>query len=82
MPVSAAEIRLAFREKLKTLSCPHCDTAYTDFACDWSEAWSQGRREAIRELGHDERDGPIKLKCELCDGAALTNVFLTPPQRA
>lgn len=80
MAVSAEEIRRAFREKIKTLACPHCDTTYTDFACDWSEAWSEGRREAIRELGYDERDGPVKLKCELCGGAALTDVFLTPPK--
>lgn len=80
MPISAEEIHRAFRESIKTLSCPHCATDYTDYACDWSEAWSEGRREAIRELGHDERDGPVKLKCELCGGKALTDVFSTPPK--
>lgn len=80
MPISAEEIRRAFNEKLKTLACPHCQTEYTDFSVEWTEAWLQGRRDAMNDLGTTERDGPIKLKCELCGGQALTNVFLTPPK--
>lgn len=82
MPVSAEEIRLAFRAGLKTLSCPHCEIGYSDYAVDWSEAWLHGRRDAMHDLGKEERDGPVKLKCELCDGFALTDAFLSPPRKA
>lgn len=78
MPVSAEDIRKAFNEKLKTLACPHCGAGYTAFAASWSEAWREGRREAIQELGFDERDGPVKLRCEACGGKAMTNAFLKP----
>lgn len=79
MPVSFDEVRKAFNDKLKTLSCPHCDAAYTDHAVEWTEAWLEGRRDAMRELGGNERDGPVKLKCGLCGGQAMTSSFLTPP---
>lgn len=80
MPISAEEIRHAFNEKLKTLACPHCATEYTDYSAEWTQAWLQGRRDAMHDLGTTERDGPVKLKCELCAGQALTNAFLTPPE--
>ncbi len=67
---------------LKTLSCPHCALTYTDCAVEWTEAWLEGRRDAMRDLGYEERDGPVKLKCELCGGVALTNVFGSPPEAA
>lgn len=80
MAISAQEIRQAFHDQIRTLACPHCETNFTDFAVEWCEAWLDGRREAMRDLGREERDGPVKLKCELCGGAALTDVFLTTPK--
>ena len=82
MGVSAGELRQAFHDRLKTLSCPHCALTYTDYAVEWAEAWLEGRRDAMRELGYEERDGPIKLKCELCGGVASTNVFGSPAEPA
>jgi hypothetical protein len=69
-----------FNAKLKTLACPHCGEAYTDFTAEWLHAYLEGRRDALNDLGTTERDGPVKLKCELCGGRAITNVFLTPPK--
>ena len=82
MPVSAEEIRQAYRAAIKALPCPHCAETYTDDAIAWSEAWSEGRRDALQALGRDERDGPIKLKCALCGGYALTDAFFSAPRRA
>ena len=82
MGVSAEEVRRAFRDMLKTLSCPHCALTYTDCAVEWTEAWLEGRRDAMRDLGYEERDGPVKLKCELCGGVAFTNAFGSPPEAA
>ena len=79
---SREEIFKAFREKAKTLRCPHCDTEYTDVAVDWCDAWLEGRRDTLEELRFDERDGPIKFKCELCGGTAWSNAFLSPPTPA
>ncbi len=80
MPVSAEEIRQAFRDRLKALPCPHCGRAYTDRAVEWCEAWLEGRRDLMRELGRDARDGPIKLKCEACGDYAMTNAFFAAPK--
>ncbi|MBL8546835.1 MAG: hypothetical protein JNL81_10245 [Hyphomonadaceae bacterium] len=79
MPVSREEVRRAFAEKLKTLSCPHCGARFTEFTAAWNEVWSEGRRDALHELKLQERDGPVKLKCGSCGGRSMTNVFLTPP---
>jgi len=79
MNTSAAEVEKAYREALKALTCPHCNTEYTDYAAEWSDAWREGRRDTLREVDKEERDGPVKLKCELCGGLALTNAFLTAP---
>ena len=51
MGVSAEEVRRAFRDMLKTLSCPHCALTYTDCAVEWTEAWLEGHRDAMRDLG-------------------------------
>ena len=80
MPASPEDIRAAFNAKLKTLRCPHCAAAYTDFAIAWYGAWSEGRRDVLRALTRQERDGPVKLKCESCGGRAMTNAFLGPPK--
>lgn len=80
MPVSAAEVREAFLDRLKTLRCPHCDAQYTDRAVAWCEGWLEGRRDALREFNRQERDGPIKLECEVCAGRATTNPFFSPPK--
>lgn len=81
MATSTDTIRKAFADKLKTLKCPYCELAYTDYAVDWSEAWMEGRRDTLRDVGMNERDGPAKLKCELCGQLAMTNAFLSPPQK-
>ena len=78
--ISAADVERAFREELKALSCPHCDSRYTDYAATWSDAWREGRLDAQRELDRVGRDGPLKLKCELCGGKALSDAFLSPPK--
>jgi uncharacterized C2H2 Zn-finger protein len=80
--VTREEIAKAFREKAKTLRCPHCDTLYTDAAVDWCDAWLEGRQDTLDELRLAERDGPIKFKCELCNGTAWSNAFLVPPTPA
>lgn len=63
-----AEVGLAFRETVKTLQCPACKQAFTDFAVNWVDAWREGRRDLAMAQGQydGERDGPFKLKCEQC----------------
>lgn len=75
MTNSAQQIRQAFRERIKTLHCPYCDVAYSDPALDWAEAWQEGRRDLMIENGWQERDGPYKLRCELCGHRAWLNYF-------
>jgi uncharacterized C2H2 Zn-finger protein len=77
VPVSREEVDQAYRARIKTLSCPHCGAAFTDYAVDWSKAWLQGRRDALRELNRQERDGAIKLQCEACGEQAQTDVFFS-----
>nr|CAA9264449.1 hypothetical protein AVDCRST_MAG63-2604 [uncultured Armatimonadetes bacterium] len=65
----------SFRRMIRSLDCPFCGLGYTDHAVDWGWAWSEGRADALREQGRDERDGPFKLKCELCGKRAWLNYF-------
>lgn len=68
MSISAEEVKHSFREAIKCLSCPVCETQLTDFAVDWGEAYHEGQRDLLRELGlAGGRDGEFRLKCELCD---------------
>ena len=82
MPASVDDVTRAFNDRLKALACPHCKAIYTDYAVNWCDGWLEGGRDAMRELGVPERDGPIKLKCEACGGLAVTNAFFSPPKPA
>ena len=79
-----AEVELAFREMVKTLRCPACERAFTDFAVDWGDAWREGRRDLLRDQGHHdgERDVPFKLKCELCGQKSWLNYVGRSVRRA
>lgn len=66
MPVPAEEVERAFNALVKSLRCPHCDVEFSDYAVDWGWAWCEGRQDRLREEGLEERDGPFKLRCELC----------------
>lgn len=72
---SKEEIRQAFRARVKEIACPRCGEFYSDWALDWGEAWYEGRRDLLAEMGGDERDGPYKLCCELCDTRVWLNYF-------
>lgn len=65
----------AFREMVKELQCPGCELEFTDFAVEWGWAWCEGRRDLMTEEGWQERDGPFKLKCELCGHRSWLNYF-------
>jgi hypothetical protein len=80
--ITRDEVHAAFRAALKRLHCPTCDFEYTDSAVDWAEAWLEGRLDLMREEGKFGRDGPIKLRCELCGARAWTDAFLSAPKRA
>lgn len=60
---------------VKSLVCPHCELEFTDFAVDWGDAWVEGRLDLMDEIGRQERDGPYKLKCELCGKRSWLNYF-------
>jgi hypothetical protein len=70
-----AEVEASFRAMVKSLHCPNCDLEFTDFALTWSDAWLEGRHDLIAEDGGQERDGPYKLKCELCGHRSWLNYF-------
>lgn len=76
-PISGSkeELEKAFRDNLKNHICPNCNTQFTDYAIDWGDAWGEGRREALREQDIVERDGPFKIKCELCDSKYYYEYF-------
>lgn len=67
---------------IKAIPCPSCGVEFSDFAVEWGEAWSEGRRDCLRELGPQERDGPHKVKCELCGERAFINYFANTASRA
>jgi hypothetical protein len=70
-----AEVEASFREMVKSLRCPSCDLEFTDFALIWGDAWLEGRHDLMVEDGGQERDGPYKLKCELCGHRSWLNYF-------
>lgn len=72
---TAAEIEMAFRNTVKAKKCPHCEMEFTDFSIEWGDAWQEGRDDLMKESGLQERDGPCKLKCELCGGKSWFNYF-------
>lgn len=62
---------------LKRIPCPSCDLPYTDNAVQWAEGWIAGRVDLYVELqgAVQERDGPVKIRCELCEAKAWINYF-------
>lgn len=72
---SSDELQDPFRDMIKSIACPHCELEFTDFAADWGDAWCEGRRDLMDEHGWQERDGPYKLKCELCGKRSWLNYF-------
>lgn len=73
--VTAAEIESAFRKAVKSHRCPGCELEFTDAAVDWGHAWCEGRHDLLVEQGCTERDGPFKLKCELCGHKSWCDYF-------
>lgn len=78
----AQEQRQAFRDQVKALRCPHCQVEFSDAALDWAEAWLEGRFDLMQEAGWQERDGPYKLRCELCGQRSWLNYFTWTVERA
>lgn len=74
---TGAEVEEPFQTLVKSLHCPNCDLAFTDFALAWGAAWREGRRDLLFEQGclDGERDGPNKLQCELCGQRSWLNCF-------
>jgi hypothetical protein len=69
------DVKRAFRDMVKRIQCPSCGLEFTDAAVDWGEAWSEGRRDSLVELEMQDRDGPYKVKCELCETRSFINYF-------
>jgi uncharacterized C2H2 Zn-finger protein len=65
----------AFRDLVTSLHCPACNEPFTDAATNWGFAWHEGRIDALREEGVQERDGPFKVKCEWCGHRSLIDYF-------
>jgi hypothetical protein len=66
---------------VKSLHCPECDLEFTDLAIEWAEAWQEGRMDLMAEEGTTERDGPYKIKCELCGCRSWINYFASSVSR-
>lgn len=73
--ITRSEIDQAFRDMVTSLCCPACELEYTEFAVEWGRAWYEGRKDLMDEQGWQERDGPFKLKCELCGHRSWLNYF-------
>jgi hypothetical protein len=75
LSATAAEVEAAFREMVKRIPCPHCSEVFTDAAVDWTVAWCEGRRDTMAEFNTHERDGPCKVKCDICGERSWINYF-------
>ncbi len=73
--ISRSEIEQSFRDMVKSICCPECELEFTDYAVNWAEAWREGRFDLMEEHGWQERDGPVKLKCECCGHRFWLNYF-------
>jgi len=69
------DVHAEWRAMVKSLRCPGCDLEFTDFAVDWGDAWMEGRIDLMNEQDWQERDGPYKLKCELCGHRSWLDYF-------
>jgi hypothetical protein len=72
---SRAEVQTLFEASLKKIACPNCGLQYTDHAVAWCNGWMDGRQDLMREIGGQERDGPVSIRCELCDAKSSINYF-------
>lgn len=72
---TAEEVQAAFDAMLKSIACPSCDEPYSDAAVQWCNAWIEGRHDLLVEMNTTERDGLVKIRCELCDGKAWIDYF-------
>lgn len=68
-------IEKAFEAALRSTPCPACREPYTDSAVRWCNGWMEGRRNLMEEIGGDERDGPVYIRCEWCGVKANFNIF-------
>jgi hypothetical protein len=75
LSATRAEVEAAFAKAVKACICPACGLEFTDGAVAWGHAWYEGYVDRIREEGTDIRDGPFKLKCEMCGRESMFNVF-------
>lgn len=73
--MKSEEVDQAFRSMVKSLRCAYCQVEFTDWAIDWGHAWCEGRLDRLREEGVEERDGPFKVKCELCGHRSWVDYF-------
>lgn len=73
--MTSDDVENAFRDMVTAIQCPHCELEFTDFAVEWGRAWREGRFDLMEEHGWQERDGPFKLKCELCGKRSWLNYF-------
>ena len=80
--VTADQVHAAFHQAIKTLHCLECGMKFTDYACDWGDAWLEGRIDLLKEDGKTERDGPFKVRCELCGQRHWYNYFSRTVVRA
>lgn len=75
LSATRAEVEAAFRAAVTSCVCPACGLEFTDAAVEWGMAWSEGYTDCIRDRGSDIRDGPFKLKCEMCGRRSMYNIF-------
>lgn len=75
LSATAEEVFAAFRTMIRRIPCPYCGEPFTDAAVNWGEAWLEGRSDTMFECDRQERDGPYKVKCELCDERSWIDYF-------
>jgi hypothetical protein len=52
-----------------------CGLNFTDAAIEWGDTWREGYVDRTLEEGSGIRDGPFKLKCELCGRRSMYHIF-------
>ena len=76
LSATAAEVMAAFAAAIKACTCPACGCEFTDAAVEWCNAWREGYDDRILEAdGVKIRDGPFKLKCEMCGRRSMYGLF-------
>jgi hypothetical protein len=74
-PATRTAIEKAFAEAVKNCACPACGENFTDSSVAWGHAWREGYVDRIREEGRDIRDGPFKIRCEMCGRRSMYGIF-------